>query len=311
MARSSFMQIPRPRPLLLFTVWVFAHSFFAMAENQMPRFDADRAWFFLTQQVDYGPRVPGAQAHKKTQELIISTLSASGFSTHTQRFRAYAPLLGKEVEGTNLYGVKPPASQARYILSAHYDTRPRADMDPRPEYRTQPIPGANDGASGVAVLLAIAESLKGTTPPHPIALVFFDVEDSGIPQDVRSYCLGSQALADSLPTELLSMELGINIDMVGKKGLRIPMELYSLHAARSEVETLWDVGTRTAPSVFVKKEGRPIYDDHMPFLERGRKFINVIDFDYPQWHTMDDSIEQCSPQSLKAVGETLLRFLFQ
>lgn len=296
----------------MFSLPLTAVSLFAVTGLAAPPFNEATAWSYLIKQVEFGPRVPGSQGHKQVQHLILSTLSECKFSTCTQQFTAYAPLLGTHVEGVNIIGVKTGGtSSPPIVISAHYDTRPRADMDPIAERRLQPIPGANDGASGVAVLLGIAEALRETTCPRPLALVFFDVEDCGTPDDVTGYCLGSRFMADCLPTCLHDFELGINLDMVGKKNLRLTQELYSLRAAPREVELLWDVGARTAPGTFVKRQGIAIYDDHVPFLEKGKKFINLIDFDYPQWHTMDDSVEQCSSQSLKAVGETILQFLFR
>lgn len=289
--------------LLLHRAWTHA------AEN--PRIDEHRAWQFLTTQVSFGPRIPESAALQKTRALILETLSQSGFSTHTQTFRGYAPALGRIVSGTNIYGLIPPHGTAKVVFSAHYDTRPVADMERSAQRRSQPIPGANDGASGVAVLLSVAEALKNTTPPKCLALVFFDLEDSGVPSDPNGYCLGSQHMAANLPSELQAFEIGINIDMVGEKNLRLPMEVNSLRAVPEATRLFWQIGSQVAPHTFVNETGMPIYDDHMPFLQIGRRYINVIDFDYPQWHTLDDSVEQCSSKSLKAVGDTLLQFLFQ
>jgi Zn-dependent M28 family amino/carboxypeptidase len=299
----------RKRNLVLLAV-IF--SLLPLAMAQAPTFEQEKAWQYLCDQVKLGPRVPESQAIQKTRSLILDTLSHCGFTTHVQSFRAYAPLLGREAEGINIIGLKPGSrKQTPLVISAHYDTRPRADMDSQPQRRVLPIPGANDGASGVAVLLAIAESLKMTTPPQSVALVFFDLEDSGEPSDVSGYCLGSRFMASNLPAPIAEFELGINLDMVGKKDLRLLQEMYSLRAAPAEVNQLWEIGAQVAPKAFVKRQGVAVYDDHIPFLERGKKFINVIDFDYAQWHTVDDSIEQCSSESLKAVGETILQFLFR
>ncbi|MGB9690708.1 MAG: M28 family peptidase [Candidatus Sumerlaeaceae bacterium] len=277
-----------------------------------PTIDEQKAWRFLVHQVELGPRVPTSEAHRKTREFILRQLAESGCTTFTQTFHAYAPLLAKNVEGVNIVGITPKDSKtASLVLSAHYDTRPSADMEMNPDKRHQPIPGANDGASGVAVLLAVADALQETPPPKPLAFVFFDLEDSGQPTDVKGYCLGSRYMAANLPPQLAEFELGINFDMVGKKDLHLPMEQYSLRAASDEVRVFWAVGAQVAPNTFVKQQGIAIYDDHVPFLERGKKFINVIDFDYSQWHTTDDSVEQCSSESLKAVGDTVLKFLFQ
>jgi len=283
----------------------------ALAAESVPQVDSKQTFQFLVEQVSFGPRIPESTSTEKTRQLIFQTLAESGFSTHTQHFRAYVPVLGREVHGQNIYAIKPKGQNPLVVYSAHYDTRPIAEKDPRPEKRTQPIPGANDGASGVAVLLGIAKALSNVDPPKPLALVFFDLEDGGLPQDPSGFCLGSRYLAANLPPELVDFECGINLDMVGKRKLRVLYEKFSFDRCPDLVEQVWSLGEKVAPDVFVKQRGIPIYDDHVPFQEMGKKYINLIDFDYPQWHTSDDSVEQCSSESLKTVGDTLLRYLFQ
>jgi hypothetical protein len=290
-----------------------AMSYGQAVQTPLPKaeFNGERAFAYLRQQVEFGPRVPNSLAHEKTRALILRTLSECGFTTSVQEFESYAPAMKQVLRGFNLIGIYPPGSRAQIIFSAHYDTRCVADRDPNPERRALPIPGANDGASGVAVLLELARIIPqreaGSTP---IALVFFDLEDQGLGSESSGFCLGSRYLAANLPPCLADFEIGVNLDMIGDAQLTLSYEPFSLQAAPELVEAIWEIGARIDPAVFVKRKGPPVYDDHVPFLEKKKKYINIIDFDYPQWHTSDDCVEKCSPRSLKTCGDTLLQFLY-
>lgn len=281
----------------------------AAAETTAPlNFNGEKALELLATQVDYGPRLPGAEGHKKTRELILNTLAENGFTTGVQSFAVTSPLLNKPVTGFNLYGIFPPGKKVKYLLSAHYDTRPYADQDLNPARQKDPVPGANDGASGVAVLLELARVIPSLNLPHGVGLAFFDLEDHGVPTEPSTFCLGSNYMAQNLPPAL-DFELGINLDMVGDYDLKLPMEGYSLMRVGPEVTKLWQLGNQLYPQVFLLKKGPSVFDDHMPFLMRGRKYIDVIDFEYPAWHTTDDTTDKVSPESLEAVGLTMQRFI--
>jgi hypothetical protein len=272
------------------------------------KFDRERAFSDLAKQCDFGPRLPGTEAHRKTREYIKGILTAAGFAYGQQDFEAPSQLLGKTVAGVNLYGTYPKGAAVSYLLSAHYDTRPFADQDKTPDNKTQPLIGANDGGSGVAVLLELARQIPKLKLSHGVALVFFDLEDHGAPSDSEGFCQGSQYMAAHLPPELV-FQYGVNLDMVGDSDLRLPYEMYSMKKAPELTTRLWDTGAQLYPSVFVKESGPPVYDDHMPFLLAGKHYVDVIDFQYPSWHTLGDSVDKCSPESLMAVGDTLLHFI--
>ena len=269
-------------------------------------FDGERAYDRLLDQVGYGPRLPDSEATSKTRELILKTLSSAGFSTGTQDFRAASPLYGREFAGQNLYGVYPAGSKVKYLISAHYDCRPRADNDPDPASRSLPVPGANDGASGVAILLELARNVPSLKLSHGVALAFFDLEDHGI--TAETFCHGSRFMALHLPKSL-EFELGINLDMVGDADLKVKMEGYSYQKCRKPTLDLWQKGNALYPDVFLLEQGPSIYDDHMPFIGQGKQFIDVIDFDYSHWHTTNDTADKCSPQSLEIIGHTVLEFI--
>jgi Zn-dependent M28 family amino/carboxypeptidase len=293
----------------------FVHCGFAVAAGTSgcvpPQFDADAAFSHLIAQLGHGPRTPESPGIAQTRKHIFTTLGACGFSTSTQPFTAIAPVIGRMIHAENIIGVHPPGFRARFVLSAHYDTRPVADMDPDPSRRGMPIPGANDGASGVAVLLELARIFGACPPPSSVALVFFDAEDLGTNREPTGFCLGSSHMAANLPPALEEFEAGINLDMVGDRNLVLPMEAISLAHAPELTQALWGIGSRLHPEVFVKRQGPSVYDDHVPFLEKRKKFIDVIDFDYPSWHTTEDSADKCSPRSLKAVGDAILQFMYQ
>jgi hypothetical protein len=277
--------------------------------NAPALFDGQRAMADLVRQVEAGPRLPDSPGLAATRQLIESTLAENGFTVGHQDFTVKSPLLGTDVQGQNLFGVYPKGAPVKYIISAHYDTRPYADQDPNPAMRQMPVPGANDGASGVAVLLELARSFPKANPAHGVALVFFDVEDHGDAGSAGGFCLGSRNFATNLPVEVKDFEYGINLDMVGDADLKLPMEGYSLAKAPKLTFDLWRTGNVLFPSVWLKERGPSIYDDHISFHGAGKQFIDVIDFDYPAWHTTQDTPDKCSPSSLDFVGDTILSFI--
>lgn len=192
------------------------------------------------------------------------------------------------------------------MLSAHWDTRPVADRERDPVRRRMPIVGANDGASGVAVLLELARLFRQQRPRVGVIFAFFDGEDAGT--DKGGYCLGSQYLADHLPAAL-RFEKGINLDMVGDRDLNIPLESYSWQLARPLALEIWKVGSLLYPEIFRAVRGREVFDDHVPFLKREIPYVNLIDFDYPYWHTLEDTEDKCSAASLERVGRVTARFV--
>jgi len=187
-----------------------------------------------------------------------------------------------------------------------------ADMDPDPANRSRGVPGANDGASGVAVLLEVARILGRKPPPGQVDIVLFDMEDMGglPPAQHRQdpFCIGSSRFVAEHPE--FRPDFGILLDMVGKRGLRIPKEAISLERAPQIVERVWAVARRLGIKAFSEKQGPAVLDDHVPFLEKGIAVIDLIDMDYPAWHTLQDTPERCSPESLKQVGEVVLGVIY-
>jgi glutaminyl-peptide cyclotransferase len=258
-------------------------------------FDGNQAYQDLSYQVALGARVPGSSAHAKEVEWIKQDLLKAGWQTETQD----GQMMGHPYQ--NIVGTR--GSGAPWIiLGAHYDSRMWANQDPDPAKRSQPVPGANDGASGVAVLLELARSLPANLHGQ-VWLVFFDIEDQG---DIPGWdwILGSEAFATNLTGK---PDAVIVLDMIGDKNLDIYMEKNSNHELNQEI---WS----QAAALGYKDQFIPTYkfsmeDDHTPFLQKGFPAVDLIDFDYPYWHTTADTADKTSAQSLKIVGDTLLHWL--
>ena len=272
-------------------------------------FDGNKAFEHLTRQADMGPRIPGFSGHRKCSDYIAEHVKASSCTVEIQRFSAQNPLLRRTLPYENIIAFFDTPSTSAIAISAHWDTRPHADQDHEESNRRIPIIGANDGASGVAVLLELARIFKKNPPPVDVWFLFFDAEDSGTPQQISKYCLGSQYFVKNMP-ENFDILVGINVDMVADKNLKLQIERNSLRNAQEYVRDFWGVGTEKFPDVFQKQLIPPIYDDHVPFIEAGIPYFNIIDLDYKYWHTVDDTAENCSAESLDIVGKTIALWVF-
>lgn len=270
-------------------------------------FSGDRAFKYLQTQCRFGPRDPGSEGHRKCLQWITDTCRELDLATTQQPFRARLRLTRKTERLTNVLAVLHSENPRRIMLSAHWDTRPRADRETDPAMRHMPILGANDGASGVAVLMELARSFKKNPPKVGVVFAFLDGEDAGL-ETGGGWCLGSKHLASYLRPEW-DFEWGINLDMVGERGLVLPIEAYSQEKAPSLVRQVWEIGERLAPSVFKNQLGKSVLDDHVAFLEKGKAYINIIDIDYAYWHTLEDTEDKCSPDSLASVGRVVARFV--
>ena len=265
------------------------------------QFDGDRAFEHIKYQVSLGPRIPESQAHAKFVQWIEAELSKAGWNTTQQVFTSLDhPII-------NIIGrrdVENGSDVPWIILGAHYDSRLIADRDPNSELRSHAVPGANDGASGVAVLLELARVLPKDLPIN-VWLVFFDGEDNGnIPG--WDWILGSRGFVERLEGK---PDAAIIVDMIGDSDLNIYYEKNSDPELSKEI---WGIADNLAYSgQFIPIENHRILDDHIPFLEAGIKAVDIIDFNYPYWHTTMDTMDKVSPVSLKTVGETLRQWLIQ
>ncbi len=268
-----------------------------------PAFDAQRAYRDLVKQCDFGPRLPNTPAHQQCADWLVAQLRPLADSVTRQQFTA--TVAGKPLRLTNIIATLNPRGAEHVLLAAHWDTRPIADQDPDPKKRAWPVLGANDGASGVAVLLEVARALKAHPPRQKVTIVLFDGEDYGPGAD--DMFLGSSYFAKHCQGTL--PHWGVLLDMVGDKDLCLPVEATSQQRAPQVVARLWNAAARAAAPAFVRSIGPAILDDHIPLLDRGIPCIDVIDIDYPAWHTTADTPDKCSPASLAQVGRTVLEAL--
>ncbi len=281
------------------------------------RFDGERALKSIEAQCGFGPRIPGTAAHERTRLWIKAELEAVGRVVWEQPFAARLALTGASIQGWNLWGL-PAGWDAQdpdlregpplILLSGHWDTRPSADNELF-ESRRLPFPGANDGGSGVAVILELARAVRDESWADRVVLAFWDAEDSGVAGDEASWCLGSRHAANHPPAWLSRLHLGVNLDMVGGKGLRLSRELHSLRSQPGPVGRLWTLGRRHAPSIFSRETIGPMLDDHVPFLQAGFPYIDLIGLPYPYWHRLGDAPDQCDAEVMAQLGEVLIRFI--
>lgn len=287
--------------LLLLLIVVFPSIISActspVPDSNPQQFDSDRSFQDLEYQVDLGPRVIGSQSHIQVREWLVSTHNNLGWDVEIQ-YTIY--------EGQDVHNIvaKREVNQnfPLIILGAHYDSRIFADRDPLPVNRTEPVPGANDGASGVSVLTELARVLPVDLGAN-IWLVYFDAEDNGsIPGG--EWILGSRAFVESLEA---SPDAVVIVDMVADRELNFHIEKNSDLKLTQEI---WDIAASLGyDDVFINSPKYRIIDDHLPFVQAGIPAVDIIDFDYPYWHTVADTTDKVSSNSLKIVGEVILEWL--
>ncbi len=278
--------------LALVASWYIAS--FLNREPDSLSFDSSRAYADVQTQVAFGPRIPESAGHAKVREWMRAELESAGWQVEVHE---------SERMGHPIYNIiaKRNAEPPQIILGAHYDTRIIADNDPDLTKRTEPVPGANDGASGVAVLLELARSLPADTTPT--WLVFFDTEDNGRIEG-WDWILGSRAFAEEIP---INPRVVVIVDMIGDADLNIYLEKNSNVAIRTEI---WSTAASLGyGDVFINEEKYSMLDDHTPFLEKNIPAVDIIDFDYPYWHTTQDTPDKVSAESLHAVGDTLWHWI--
>ena len=295
--------------LILFRTALALSLFFSFnCSKTVPSFDAQRAFGYLQTQCDFGPRNPGSDAHRKTQQYLFDSLNKLTDLVQTQEFLHLDSALKKEFILTNLVATFYPEEKERILLCAHWDSRPWADQDSVILNRNQPILGANDGASGVAVLLELANILSQKKPKYGVDIVFFDGEDYGKRGHTQDYCLGSTFFAQNLP--IPKPKFGILLDMIGDMDLNIYKEEYSNTYAPEIVDLIWGKAEKLKLKAFQPEVRHAVWDDHMPLILAGIPTVDIIDFDYPYWHTLHDTPDKCSAQSLETVGKLLISILY-
>lgn len=297
---------------------------------QVPVFNKDSAYQFIQSQVDFGPRVLGSEGHKQCRDWLGQQLKNYGAEVVMQDFDAKV-YTGKTFPATNIIGRFNPSSPNRIMLAAHWDTRHVADSKLTKERKEEPILGADDGGSGVGVLLEIARHLQTNPLDIGIDIVFFDAEDYGQRSDIppttqeeanrrtNTWALGAQYWAKNVPTT--RPKFGILLDMVGAHNARFAKEAYSMQAASSLVNQIWGMAsTMGFGDYFVDTPGGAITDDHYFVMTHAQ--IPMIDIiNTPEnsenngfghhWHTHKDNMEIISPRTLRAVGQVVTAFIYR
>jgi glutaminyl-peptide cyclotransferase len=270
-------------------------------------FDGEAALGYVQAQVAFGPRIPNSDGHSRTGDWIQARLESTADTVEVQAF-THVTEAGDTLHLRNFIGRFRPRVTERVLLLAHWDTRPHADQSPNLGDQQRPVPGANDGASGVAVLLGVADVLVTMPPSVGVDLLFVDGEDygrfsgpdGGIGPDVL---LGSRHYAAALADGQAPM-FAVLFDMVGDADLRIYQEGYSVSGAPEVVSRVWSTARDLGyEDVFQPTVRYTITDDHIPLLDRGIRAIDVIDYDYPPWHTVDDTPDKVTARSLQIVGD--------
>jgi Zn-dependent M28 family amino/carboxypeptidase len=280
-----------------------------------PNFNADTAYHFIQKQVDFGPRVPNTEAHVAAGNYLAAQLGRFGFDVIEQKAQVVA-FDNTKLNIKNIIGAYKPELNNRVLLFAHWDSRPNADQDEDEERKMEPILGANDGASGVGVLLEIARQIQSYQPNIGVDIIFFDAEDyaddSGTTED---YCLGSQYWANNMHKIGYSANFGILLDMVGGKDAMFAKEHHSMTHASAYVHHVWNVANDLGyDNYFNNRPTRHVgIDDHV-YVNTIAKIpsIDIIQYDpetrsfAPHWHTHDDDMDIIDKETLRAVGETVL-----
>lgn len=290
----------------------------------IPDFDADSAWSFVNKQVSFGPRVPGTVAHAQCAEWMTNSFKSFGAEVFVQDFKTRV-YTGKVFSGKNIIASFNPLAKRRIMLSAHWDSRPYGDHDANSKNHYQPIDGANDGASGVGILLEIARQMQTQLPAVGVDIMLWDLEDYGEHKEAQgnhenSWGLGSQYWSANPHKPGYRALYGILLDMVGAENPTFYKEYYSKQYASAVLDKVWSIADKLGyGNIFINDEAGVVMDDHYYINTiAGIPTIDIIHYNqefgsgfFPQWHTAGDNMDIISKSSLKIVGHTLLNVIYQ
>ena len=266
-------------------------------------FDADTAFARVERQVAFGPRVPGTAGHRAMGDWLVAALRARADTVLVQEW-THKTSDGQRLPMRNILARFRPADARRVLYLAHWDTRPTAERDADRSKVHTPIPGANDGGSGVAILLGVADALRARAPSVGVDLLFVDGEDWGSFETNTDVLIGATYFADHLPSPGYSPMLGVLWDMVGDAAPVFLQETWSAQGAPEVLQRVWSVAAeRGHGAVFTNRGGYEITDDHLPLQRKGLRVIDVIDLDYPWHHSTEDTPDKVSRRTLGIVGD--------
>ncbi|MBI1225728.1 MAG: M28 family peptidase [Bacteroidetes bacterium] len=289
----------------------------------VPKFERDSAFEFVAKQVSFGPRVPNTEAQKQCKDWLVAKLTAYGLKVTEQPFSAKA-FTGKTLNGINIIAQYKPEAAKRIFIASHWDSRFQADSPLETERKNEPILGADDGASGVGIILEIARTLQANPADMGVDFILYDAEDYGDDSDTepnpKSWCFGSQHWASNLVPSGYSPKYGILLDMVGAKGTKFTKEAVSMNFAPTVMNKLWKTGQNLGyTNYFSEDKSGAVTDDHyfvntiahIPMIDIiGKSATGETGFG-AHWHTHNDNIDIIDVRTLRAVGQTLLEVIYQ
>ena len=289
----------------------------------VPEFNQDSAYRYVKEQVDFGPRVPNSKAHGQCASYFVQKFKSFGAEVTEQKFKSRA-FDGTILNGVNIIASYNPSAHKRILLCAHWDSRPFADNDPDPKNHNTPIDGANDGASGVGVLMEIARQIQANPMDIGIDIVLFDLEDYGQPQGSTypqvedSWGLGAQYWSKTPDPNGARAQFGILLDMVGAENITFTKEYFSVYYASGVVEKVWNKAAQLGYSnIFINREAGAVTDDHV-YVNKLAKIptIDIIHHVegsqsfFPYWHTLKDNMDAIDPNSLNIIGVVLMNVIY-
>ncbi|HEY0243386.1 MAG TPA: M28 family peptidase [Gemmatimonadaceae bacterium] len=268
------------------------------------KFDGESALRYAKAQVDFGPRVPGTESAKRAGDWIVAEMKKRADTVIVQEW-THVTLDGKELPMRNILARFNPAATERILYVTHWDTRPISDGSENLGERQLPVPGANDGASGVGLFVALGDALRKNPTTTGVDLLFVDGEDYGeFDEKLADVLIGSTYFAKNPPDSAYRPMFGVLWDMIGDRDLVIRKEGFSVQRAPEVVDRVWSKAAELGHDrVFLPVEQGPVTDDHLPLLAAGFRVIDVIDLDYPDHHRPSDTIDKISARSLSIVGE--------
>ncbi len=287
---------------------------------RIPKFERDSAYIYIEKQVSFGPRVPNTEPHQQCRDWLIEKMKSFGADVIAQDFQATA-YTGELLNGTNVISQFNPEATDRIMLCAHWDSRHISDNDPNEENHTLPVMGADDGGSGVGVLMEIARNLQNTPIELGVDIIFFDLEDYGESNGPEeTWCLGSQYWSRNQHRENYKPKYGILLDMVGAKDAQFTLEEISMTVAPELMRKIWKLGKGMGyGKYFVNDRTRPIIDDHY-FINKIARIPTIDIINKPRtsrtgfmecWHTQCDDMTNIDKATLQAVGQTVLATVYR
>lgn len=277
-------------------------------------FSADSAYAYVARQVEFGPRVPGSEAHRLCGDWILSKLKESGADV-TEQISTLTTFDGTRIPMRNFFARINPNAEKRILLLAHWDSRPWADHDPDPAKRSVPVDGANDGASGTGVLLELARVLAAAEGNTGVDILLCDAEDWGEESNDESWALGARYFAENLPEKGYMPSAAILLDMVGAPDATFMREYFSQLANPALADEIWSLAKQLGyGDLFVNRMGSAVNDDHVELIKAGIPTIDIIDYRegsgfFSGWHTASDNMECISKETLDAVGSVLETYI--